>query len=620
MSMATLVGHGAAHGLTDVVEPAIRGVRYDANLIYPNALPNEGQLFWANYTGYVSNDALTAAISRLGVTLNLSGQATAYESATGLDWAGWYWQQVYQSEQERPTQVEWREIANRYFIADAVLESSWQKYGFIDSDYRKQLTNLRYDIPGPADLVRFSVRHVWEPDLLASIGYDQEFPGPIIDVWHAMKGLDYPLFSGPFAAQINLASGSDTAAADILTRYTQAGISEPTWAKAYWWSHWVLPSPGQGYEMMFRLRPDRDPKYDPPEARGLNFTFDDLSLLLRANDYPPKYRPLLSAIAHRIPGVRFIRDFRKQGVYDFRAVLEWALRWGYSEQDALDIASDIEASVTGAEQKKTSCKGCATCDQAFEVGVLSRDELQQCYTDYGMPPEEAAKNAGLADLKLAVKRGREIVGNVRKRFLRGTLNAQQASQLLQQWGIKIDRVQNYLADWQLEFEAGRKELSAAQAVKYACQGIISVEDLVTRLTNLGYPPDDQNALISEAAVCASNLAAEQAAKVARADRQAKADAYTAARRARQSLVEAQRYLASHGTPKQLHDWFCAGTVGESEVWTRLNALGWPDVDITRFLGDCKSGRKPTIKSVGQAPVIPTLTPPSAEGQAIEQLP
>jgi len=613
------VGPAFAHAAMHAVGPALHSVTKPISVVTSNAVPMEfpptSELIHFHTRGLLLDSFLHDAAKNQGALVDPTG-SVGEEIRLSTE----CWQAAWESAKEIATFEQLVEIVNRQLAGDDVMIARLGRLGYYDTDVKKEMTNLRYDIPGPADLVRFSVRHVWEPDLVADIGYDEEFPGAIIDVWHAMKGLDYKLFTGPFADQVASALGGEGANFAIANNYAERGIPEPTWARAYWWSHWVLPSPGQGYEMMFRLRPGRDPKYDPPEAKGLEFTFDDLKLLLRANDYPPKYRPLLSAIAHRMPGVRFIRDFRKQGVYDFRAVLEWALRWGYSEQDALDIASDIEASVTGAEQKKTSCKGCATCDQAFEVGVLSRDELQQCYTDYGMPPEEAAKNAGLADLKLAVKRGREIVGNVRKRFLRGTLNAQQASQLLQQWGIKIDRVQNYLADWQLEFEAGRKELSAAQAVKYACQGIISVEDLVTRLTNLGYPPDDQNALISEAAVCASNLAAEQAAKVARADRQAKADAYTAARRARQSLVEAQRYLASHGTPKQLHDWFCAGTVGESEVWTRLNALGWPDVDITRFLGDCKSGRKPTIKSVGQAPVIPTLTPPSAEGQAIEQLP
>jgi len=480
--------------------------------------------------------------------------------------------------------------------------------------------NLRYDIPGPSDLVRFSVRHVWEPDLLAALGYDKEFPGAVIDVWHAMKGLDYPLFTGgQFTDQLDKVGGEGYAA-KLAAKYALEGVSEPTWAKAYWWSHWVLPSPGQGYEMMFRLRPDRDPKYDPPEAVGQNFAFKDLELLLRANDYPKKFRPLLAAIAHRMPGVRFIRDFRKQGVYDFRAVLEWALRWGYSEQDALDIASDIERNVLATEEKKTSCRGCATCDQAFEVGILSRDDLAGCYVGYGLPEADAGKMADLADLKLRVKRHRELVTNLRKRFLKGTLASQDVRNLMQGAGIVQGRIDAYLADWQLEFEAGRKEISAAQAIKYACQGIVSEADLVTRLTNLGYPPDDISAMVIEKRICTSNLIDQAAAKAARTQRQITADAYTNARRARQSLVEAQRYLASHGTPKNLHDWFCAGNIGEPEVYTRLNALGWPDVDITRFLSDCKSGKKPAGTGGGKTPVIPPLIPPSSEGQTIEQLP
>jgi hypothetical protein len=104
---------------------------------------------------------------------------------------------------------------------------------------------------------------------------------------------------------------------------------------------------------------------------------------------------------------------------------------------------------------------------------------------------------------------------------------------------------------------------------------------------LGYSRDDQSALVGEANACAANL---QLQAVAAADKKAKqlaAEAYTAQRRARQQMLEAQQALAKHGSPNQLRKWFCEGAIGETEVFSRLNFLGWPDTDITRLLSDCK---------------------------------
>jgi hypothetical protein len=620
MSVAPSYAHFAAHSIGESLKSVTRPLQQASNALMPTELPGMNELFDLYRRGFLSFADLYSAAKLNGVIIDENEFTTGEAAGFPFGFHKGVWYAAYLGGQTLPTFGEYAEIANRRNLPDSQFIAATQMLGFTDPALREAMTNLRYDIPGPSDLVRFSVRHCWEPDLIKQLTYNEEFPGKVIDYWHQCKGLDYPLFTGPFQQDLLAAFNDPFLYEGYVDNYINKVGEEPTWAKFYWYSHWVLPSPGQGYEMMFRLRPDRDPQWDPPEAKGKKFDYRDLELLLRANDYPPKYRPLLAAIAHRMPGVRFIRDFRKQGVYDFRAVLEWALRWGYSEQDALDIASDIERNVLATEEKKTSCKGCATCDQAFEVGILSRQELQDCYTGYGMPEQEAAKAASLAELKLGVKRGREIVTNIRKRFLRGSITADQAGQLLQQWGIKIDRVQNYLADWQMEFEAGRKELSAGQAVKYACQGIISLSDLVNRLTNLGYPLADQEALVSEATFCAANLAQQQLEKLARKDRQAKADAYSAARRARQSLVEAQRYLASHGSPKELQKWFCEGAISDAEVWTRLNAMGWPDVDISRFLSDCKGGKRPTITTVGKVPVVPPLIPPTPEATAIEELP
>lgn len=620
MSWSAVIGHGLAHQAMGHGFGTIGTfASYATHSLAPYEAPSVEQLMDLAIRGWIGEGALRDGCLLHGVQCDTSRGAGTLGGDPGSD-LNVVWKQAYYAKQTLPTEKEFLEIANRQFWTDGRVNDGLKRYGYYADSNRQFVTNLRYDIPGPADLVRFSVRHVWEPDLLAKIGYDTEFPGAIIDVWHAMKGLDYPLFTGPFASQIDQMTGRQGGAAELAARYAADGISEPTWARAYWWSHWVLPSPGQFFQALIRLDPARDRSWDSPEMEGLEFTLADYELGLRANDYPPKYRRMLAAINRPIVGVRFLRGLVDEGVYDYDAVVEWARRWGYSPRDQKDIADLVFIQSKGGVQKKAACKGCATCDAAFEVGIVGQGELEACYVGFGADPNEAQRMAALADLKLRVKRGREIVANVRKRFLRGSLTQQQARGLLSQWGIQGDRIEQYIRDWGLEFEAGRKELSAATAVKYACKLLIGIDDLRFRLQNLGYQQPDIDAMTREALACQANLVAEAAAKAARADRQQKADAYTAARRLRQSLVEAQRYLASHGTPKQLHDWFCSGTIGEPEVYSRLNALGWPNGDIGHFLSDCKSGKKPTGLYGGEPAVAPLVPPILPEATEIEGLP
>lgn len=607
MAAGAFLAHAALHGAGQIFRPIIASAETVGNNLLPMERPSIEQIMDLYRRKWLSFGNAQAALKNAGCAMDLESAESWTPQGEPLGLLGELWAATFMREQELPTLQESIEVANRHLWEDPQLVSWLPRLGYYDKEVKDVVANLRYDIPGPSDLVRFSIRHVWEPELMAELGYNAEFPGQVIDLWHAMKGLDYKIFTGPFKDQVDKIYNQKGAGYDLALRYQKTVGDEPTWAKAYWWSHWVLPSPSMGYEAYFRLRPDRDPKWDPPEARGVNFDLNSLYLLLRANDYPPRYRPVLASIAYRIPGVRFIRSMRATNVYTYQDVFEWARRSGYSERDSLDIANNIEVSVQQAAGKAKACKGCAQATKAFEVGLLSEAELTQQYQAFGVAPDEAARLTGLAKLDLATKRAAQVVSSVRKRVLSGAISFDEARQALLDYGIVAERTAEYIDDWTLEFTEARKELGAGKAVQYACKGIISLDDLRTRLTNLGYDVADQEALVAEAEYCTLQLLAQAAAKADRAARQKKADLLRAQRLARQQLLEAQQALAKHGSPNQLRKWFCEGSIGQPEVTSRLNFLGWPEIDICRFLSDCtkkESGGGPIRKPAAPCPAGP----------------
>jgi len=67
------------------------------------------------------------------------------------------------------------QLANRDMIDPAELERQIQLNG-VDPSLVPLLAQLRYQIPGPGDLVRFAVREVWDASTVTEFGYDEEFP------------------------------------------------------------------------------------------------------------------------------------------------------------------------------------------------------------------------------------------------------------------------------------------------------------------------------------------------------------------------------------------------------------------------------------------------------------
>ncbi|MCW1297051.1 MAG: protein bicaudal D-like protein, partial [Candidatus Parvarchaeota archaeon] len=77
------------------------------------------------------------------------------------------------------------------------------------------------------------------------------------------------------------------------------------WAKRLWAAHWILPSTGQVYEMLWR-------KLTSPYT-GAPFTISDVERFLKEADIDPRWRSNLVQIAYKLPG---------------RIEARWGLEWG----------------------------------------------------------------------------------------------------------------------------------------------------------------------------------------------------------------------------------------------------------------------------------------------------
>lgn len=597
------IGHWVAHyavsaggSLLDVLKrPASDAI----NRAFPNKPPEPEQLIAAYIKDWIPAVALDVGLQGHGIASNVSGVNPGGEDVEKFKGLSKLWKRVVYSGQHVPSSHEAFTLANRGAINNDDMDQYLRRDGFLTHSVRQDLSHLRYEVPGPSDLVRFAVRHVFEPDLIEHLGYNDEYR-PTLDIFHACQGLNYPILGDTSAYDVSgMEPRLQEASTAAVAQYAAAGLEIPTWAQCYWWAHWVLPSPSQGYQMLFRLRPDRITKYDPPEAKGLSFDLKDLNLLLRANDYPPFYRPYLAAISHATPGIRFLRQLVSTDVFGKEDIKDTLLRQGYSDGHAEVLTESVIRQDKLQRRKTVESQAKSQIERYWSLGIIDAQQFNTMLQQHGLSPDDAALTVSLADTQLQYERVKSIVTVLRTRFRKGKADAAQTRLELIQVGVRSDRADQYLQDWQLELQEKEKEVSAAQNVKWACQGLITLGDLISRLHNLGYHDEDIKILATEAEMCAADRAAKALANIARENEKAQKRLKQIQKDAQTAIRTAQAQLAKHGNPQQLRKWFCEGHIAELDVYNRLEFLGWPPADITRLISDCRTAKETKTFKIDQ---------------------
>ena len=164
----------------------------------------------------------------------------------------------------------------------------------VDDDHILALKELAYRVPGSGDVIRYMVKEVYNPTVYKAFGQDQEFPG-----------------------------GAGSFTADPLQDAEASGVRKEHLLKE-WIAHWVLPSSGQGFDLLHRGE----------------ITEDQLGMLLKALDIMPFWRDKLTALSWEVPNRVELRLLARYGLVD-KAFLVEALKKAGLHQDYRDILADL---------------------------------------------------------------------------------------------------------------------------------------------------------------------------------------------------------------------------------------------------------------------------------------
>lgn len=336
-----------------------------------------------------------------------------------LAWQGWTEQQVQAAEL----------VAERYPDVSELM-TLWRRGDLSDGQFNQRLTalgvpssgvamfrNLKDLIPGPADLVRMSVREAWRDDVASAWGYDQGYV-PEFGEWMQKQG--YPV----------------------------------EWARKYWRAHWMTPSIGQGFEMMHRGE----------------ISEGQLEELLKINDLAPGWVRPMMAIARPVPGRIDRRWAFEEGEITSEELFALYKSDGYDDFWAGVLTNTV------AKRALSVAKGLtrSSVERAYRKRRLSRVDALSMLGDLGIQAGVAAFYLDQVDQDRTDELLDRREDAVKKQYLAGLITEDQVYERLGALGVASDEIEADLEVWNVVLDAKVRRPSRANLDKWFRQGIVDV--------------------------------------------------------------------------------------------------------------------------------------------------
>jgi hypothetical protein len=424
---------------------------------------------------------------------------------------------------------------------------------------RELMLELAKEYPSSSDLVRFAVRHGFEPDLIRELGFDDEISADFLR-YHAALGFGWEF--------------------DI--HHPQFGdYLGASWAKMAWWSHWVWPSPTQAVVAGFRFAPTRDRTYEDRDTAALDVDRRKVNLLLRGNDYPPQFRDIIAGLGRPLPGLRQLRLGIKTNNVDRPYIVELFRKQGYTAYDRSWMADALIDDVHATRYKEELREAGLSAQKAYHAGAVTDIGFTDHLARLGFTTAQQQEALSIAQVERRVSRVEEIKGRVKRAVLSGAINGPAAYSALQAAGVRLDFAQDWVDDWVFEATLERRQLSARECIKDACDGLLALPDLIVRLQNLRYNAADIALMLLEAELCIAEKAEKQLERAAKLKEQQKAHER-----------KDQGGGASLGLLKR---WLAADRISVDLFRATLQARRWPEPEIELAIEDALAGKSLTPK-------------------------
>jgi hypothetical protein len=247
------------------------------------------------------------------------------------------------------------------------------------------------------------------------------------------------------------------------------------------------PTPTQALELLNRgiIKERRTPGIDPEQDTSYEQAFLEgpwrnkwLEPFLALRWYYPPPRTATAMYREKsITKEQYIDLLKKQGVPD-----EWIPAW-------LDAGSK---SRTGAQRDLTV----STIRELYEQQLVDKDTAHQLLVQEGYDDQEAEYILKLAELRAFHRLVDHTVNRIRQLYTTRKISEATTRQALATIQLQADQIDYLIALWTVERQANVKTISPGEIVAAHHYDIISTDEAIQRLVDLGYTPDDAWILLS----------------------------------------------------------------------------------------------------------------------------
>ncbi len=390
-------------------------------------------------------------------------------------WPDWAINMFKSATLERLPPQQYAELWRRQFLDDGQFGLAIGQVGF-DPQEITNLQNLSAFVPQPQDVIRFLLRDVYFPDIVAAFGADSNFS----DAWAAGH-----------------------------TDFERAGVDQAT-ALKFWEAHWELPSATEGFSLYHRISTDGagDPVTLPDgTTQNRQIALSDITRLLRARGVEPFWRQPLINIAFR-PLTRIdLRRAHALSILSESDVFAGYVNLGYTPENARHLTDLTLALSKAAQAKAADPLATATRTKlltAYERMELTDAELTSYLTNGGYQPSEIT--AIVADAVLVrgtVVRATTIAG-IKRLFDAGNWTDAQATDALGTLGLGNTETGSLISEWNLALtyhnlhvkHASHVDATKAETTKAYEEGLINVAQATTNYAALGLTANEITLLLS----------------------------------------------------------------------------------------------------------------------------
>ena len=335
----------------------------------------------------------------------------------------------------------------KQYVEDTLRESA------LKDRYIADIMELRYQLLGASDYIRFAVRDVYDAAARQKLTLDQDFPP------------------------------------GLAPKLVALGYSDQD-AKDAWAAHWELPSPTQVYEMLHRGK--------LPEG----VTVEDY---LKSADYAPIWRQSLVDISYNpITRTDAKRMYKLRG--DFDALVANFRNNGYNEQDSKDLAEFTREDVSLETRQEKELLVGPVKNKAlamYQSRRISAAELRSTLLQLKYPEEIVSRFITDIDFVRESDRRDDVAAAVKGSYIKALRSKDDTVAILKKTGYTDEGIAEVMESWDILREATElqphqevtRDLTKAEILQAFSDDIYDEDQTRGAISALGYDEAETNAIV-----------------------------------------------------------------------------------------------------------------------------